>query len=117
MSPRPVESLPLDIRLGTWIHVAARRSGNIFELLLNGDVIAREIFADDEGVDLDAPAPLKFGHRGGPEDTPGTVDPGGFFLHGRIDEVELIIGRALSDEEIGAVVDAGATRRCAIPPA
>jgi hypothetical protein len=64
-------------------------------------------------IDLDSPASLKFGHRGSPEDTPGSVDDRGLFLDGRLDEVRLVVGRALSDEQIRAIIEAEANRgRC-----
>jgi hypothetical protein len=36
---------------------------------------------------LDSPASLKLGHRGTREDTPGSLDERGFFLHGGLDEI------------------------------
>jgi hypothetical protein len=40
------------------------------------------------------------------------MDDRGFFLNGRIDEVEMFVGRALSDTEIQAIVDAGSAGKC-----
>ena len=57
-------------------------------------------------VILDSTASLKFGHRCNPEDTTGCEDESGFYLDGLIDEVELF-DRALGDDEIGAIYDAG----------
>lgn len=64
------------------------------------------------GGNVDTTSSLKFGHRGGPSDTPGSSDGRGFFLNGRIDELELFVGRALSDAEIGAIYYAGSKGKC-----
>jgi hypothetical protein len=68
------------------------------------------------GVDpsgtLDTTSSLKFGHRGSPNDTPGSLDDRGFFLDGRIDEIELFVERALSDDEIRSIYFAGAEGKC-----
>ena len=64
------------------------------------------------GGKVDTTSSLKFGHRGGPVDTPGSSDGRGFFLNGRIDEVELFVGRALSDKEIAAIYYAGSKGKC-----
>jgi hypothetical protein len=53
----------------------------------------------------DTRSSIKFGHRGGPDDTSGSIDKRGFFLDGRIDEVKLVVGRALSNGEIRAIVE------------
>lgn len=95
--------------MGTWIHFAARRSGNIVDLM-NGNVIASGTAPED--VVIDSRASLMFGHRGSPDDTPRSIDERGFFLNGRIDEVKIFVGRALSDEEIRADVDADANGMC-----
>lgn len=54
---------------------------------------------------LNTTSSLKFGRRGSP-------DPRGFFLNGRIDEVELFVGRALSNSEIAAIYNAGSAGKC-----
>lgn len=111
LDPGAVSSPRLGISVGTWIHVAARRSGDTIEILMDGKVIASSTSADSL-TDADSPASLTFGHRGGPDDTPGSIDERGLFLDGRIDEVKLVVGRALSNEEIRAIVEteAGGTR-------
>jgi hypothetical protein len=58
--------------------------------------------------DLDTPSSLKFGRRGSP-------DPRGFFLNGRIDEVELFVGHALSNAEIQDIVMADRAGKCKFP--
>jgi Concanavalin A-like lectin/glucanases superfamily len=104
---------PLRVDRRTWIHFAVRRRENTFELLMNGEVVASKAAPKGVVIDLDSPASLKFGHRGGPEDTPGSIDDRGLFLDGRIDEVRLFVGRALSDEAIRGIIEAEANRgRC-----
>ena len=106
-------SAPLNIPLGTWIHFAARRRGDAFQIFMNGDLVASNTVPNGAVLDLDSPSSLKFGHRGGPDDTPGSISRRGYFLNGRIDEVKLIIGRALSKTEIRTIVEAGASgQRC-----
>ncbi len=108
-----VETPALRVDPRTWIHFAVRRRGNTFDLLMNGEVIASKAATRGTVMNLDSPASLKFGHRGGPEDTPGSVDDRGLFLDGRIDEVRLFLGRALSNNEIRAMIEAEANRgRC-----
>jgi hypothetical protein len=108
-----VKTPALRVDQRTWIHFAVRRRGNAFELLMNGEVVASKGAPKGTVIDLDSPASLKFGHRGGPEDTPGSIDDRGLFLDGRIDEVRLFVGRALSNNEIRAIIEAEANRgRC-----
>jgi hypothetical protein len=107
------DSGPLDIPLRTWIHFAARRRGDTLEILMNGDVVASGITPIEGTLDADTRSSIKFGHRGAPEDTPRSVSDQGFFLNGRIDEVKLVIGRAVSNREIEAIVQTGAQgKRC-----
>ena len=102
-------SAPLNIPLGTWIHFVARRGGDAFQIFMNGDLVASNTVPNGAVLDLDSPSSLKFGHRGDPDDTPGSISRRGYFLNGRIDEVKLIIGRALSKTEIRTIVEAGAS--------
>jgi hypothetical protein len=62
---------------------------------MNGERVASGQFSGN----LDSSSSLKFGHRGNPSDTPGSEDDREFFLDGRIDEIELFVGRALSDRD------------------
>jgi hypothetical protein len=112
LDPGAVGSARLDIPPRTWIHLAARRSGNRVEILMNGNVVASGTAPEGVVIDADSRASLKFGHRGGPDDTPRSIDERGFFLDGRIDEVKVFAGRALSDEEIRADMDADANGMC-----
>jgi hypothetical protein len=108
-----VETPTLRIDQRTWIHFAVRRRGSVFWLLMNGEVIASKAAPKGAAIDLDSPASLKFGRRGGPGDTPGSIDDRGLFLDGRIDEVRLFVGRALSNNEIRVIIEAEANRgRC-----
>jgi Concanavalin A-like lectin/glucanases superfamily len=108
-----VQTPALRVDPRTWIHFAVRRRGNTFVLLMNGEVVASKDAPNGTVIDLDSPASLKFGHRGGPEDTPGSIDDRGLFLDGRIDEVRLFVGRALSNDDIRAMIQAEANRgRC-----
>jgi Concanavalin A-like lectin/glucanases superfamily len=103
----------LDIPLHTWIHFAARRRGDTVEILMNGDVVASGTTSIAGTLDADTRSSIKFGHRGAPQDTPGSVSDQGFFLNGRVDEVKLVIGRALSNREIRAIVEVEASgKRC-----
>jgi Concanavalin A-like lectin/glucanases superfamily len=106
-----VDSPPLLLLPNMWIHFAARRSGGVASIFVNGEEVATGPFVDN----ADSDSSLKFGHRGNPDDTPGSTDDRGFFLNGRIDEVEVFVGRALSDTEIQAIVDASSAGKCKEP--
>jgi hypothetical protein len=106
-----VDSPPLLLLPNMWIHFAARRSGGVASIFVNGEEVATGLFVDN----ADSDSSLKFGHRGNPDDTPGSTDDRGFFLNGRIDEVELFVGRALSDTEIQAIFNAGSAGKCKEP--
>jgi len=103
-----VFSEALTIPERTWHHFAARRRSGEITLFMNGAPVASGAFSGN----LDSTSSLKFGHRGSPSDTPGSDDEREFFLNGRIDEVELFVGRALSDTEIQAIFDASSTGKC-----
>jgi hypothetical protein len=90
---------------------AARRQGGEISFLMNGTPVASGAFSGDR----DSTSSLKFGHRGSPSDTPGSDDGRGFFLNGRIDEVEGFVGWALSDTEIQAIFSAGSAGKCKAP--
>jgi hypothetical protein len=94
----------------TWIHVAARRSGDIGTIFVNGQNVGEGTLDSL----IDSEASMKFGYRGGPNDTPGSVDDRSFYLDGRIDEVEYYVGSALTDAEILAIAQAGSAGRCPI---
>jgi len=99
---------PLPFLAGTWTHFAATRRGSQVTLFMNGVPVAQ----GESSLNLNSTSSLKFGHRGNPEDTPGSLDEGGFFLNGRIDEVELFVGQALTHCQIQAIFNAGSAGKC-----
>ena len=80
-----IEWAPQSIPENMWIHFALRRSGDVFSIFMNGV----EIASGTASVNVDSTSSLKFGHRGNPDDTPGSEDGRGFYLNGRIDEVSI----------------------------
>lgn len=107
-----VASAPLALKVGPWHHMAARRTGSELAVFVDGVRVADGSLDPALSWDLDTPASLKFGARGGPDNTPGSPDDRGFFLDGAIDEVQLSVGRALSDADIVAGFEAGADGTC-----
>lgn len=103
-----VTSPPLALPANIWIHVAARRGSGVASIFVNGREVAAAPFVDNG----DSNSSLKFGHRGSPSDTPGSLDNSGFFLNGRIDEVELFVGRALPPGQIRAIFNARSAGKC-----
>jgi hypothetical protein len=95
-------TVPLPFRTGVWYHVAARRSGAEIALFVNG-VVINEGSRSGGPLDLHVDAPIVLGRRN---------DQSGDFLNGQLDEVQLLVGRALSDAEIEAVYQAGSTGFC-----
>jgi hypothetical protein len=100
--------LPIPTR--TWIHFAVTRQSSDTTVYMDGEQIAESSFRPP--INLDSHSSLKLGHRGNPIDTPGSDDWLGAYLNGRIDEVDLFVGRALTHEEIQAIFDAGTTGKC-----
>jgi hypothetical protein len=107
-SETDVDSGVLSIPTGTWTHFAVTRKGGNVTVFMNAVPVA----VGASPLDLDSNSSLKFGHRGSPIDTPGSEDDRGFFLNGRIDEVELFVGRALPHGLIQAIVNAGSAGKC-----
>jgi hypothetical protein len=103
-----VDSGVLPIPTGTWTHFAVTRKDGNVTLFMN----AMPVAVGASLLNLDSDSSLKFGHRGSPDDTPGSEDDSGFFLNGRIDEVELFVGRALPRGLIRAIVNAGSAGKC-----
>jgi hypothetical protein len=105
-----LDSNELTIVPGLWYHFAATRKDNAFTLFMNGEIIAQ---GDFEGsLNLDSASSLKFGHRGNADDTPGSIDTRDFYVNGRIDEVELFVGTALSEAQVAALYAAGGDGKC-----
>jgi Concanavalin A-like lectin/glucanases superfamily len=103
-----VSSDILPIGAGTWTHFAATRLGSEITLFMNGVPVAQ----GESSLNLNSYSSLKFGHRGYPEDTPGSVDEGGYYLSGRIDEVHLFVGKALTHCQIQAIFNARKAGMC-----
>jgi Concanavalin A-like lectin/glucanases superfamily len=101
----------IDLPAGSWLHVAARRVGGTVDLFLNGELVATA--SNPSAIlDLDTDASIKFGHRGGPGDTPGSVDDSGYYLDGVVDEVQLTVGQALTDDNVRSSFRAGQAGTC-----
>lgn len=103
-----IDSAPLTLPLGKWVFFAVRRSGRTFTIFRDGVAIA----VGTSAATLDSRSSLKFGHRGNPSDTPGSTDKRNFFLEGGIDEVELFVGRALTDTQIREIFESGRDGKC-----
>ena len=103
-----VASDALPIAAGTWTHFAATRRDGQVTLFMNGAPVAQ----GESPLNLNSTSSLKFGHRGGSIDTPGSEDEGWAFLNGRIDEVELFVGQALTRDQIRAIFNAGSAGKC-----
>lgn len=91
---------PPDIPVNVWFFVAVTRSGNAYMMYWNGELIGNATML--ETLNFDSDASLKIGHRGNPDDTPGSTDWRGFYLNGLVDEVRLY-NRALSPKEIAGL--------------
>jgi len=98
----------LPIAVGTWTHFAATRLGSEVTLFMNGVPVAQ----GESLLNLDSTSSLKFGHRGNPDDTEGSQDDRGFYLNGRIDEVHLFVGQALTHCQIQAIFNARRAGMC-----
>ena len=68
-----VDSDVLSIPTDTWSHFAATRRGGSITLYMNGAPVA----VGSTSLNLDSNSSLKFGHRGNPDDTPGSTDTRG----------------------------------------
>lgn len=89
---------------GTWYYAVVTRLGNIFTLYWNGHVFGpREASLN---LNSSPTTTLKIGHRGNPQDTPGSVDVRGFYLNGVVDEVGIYL-HALGSSEIAYMYKLG----------
>lgn len=105
-----VTSCALPIPAKTWNHFAVTRREGVLTLFMNGEQVA--LMESNDNLNLDSNSSLKFGHRGTYIDTPCSEDDRGLFLNGRIDEVELFVGRALAKEEIQGIYKARRAGKC-----
>src|SRR6185295_6315580 len=87
------------IPVGTWAHIALRRSGGTAALFLNGSQVGSTAGGDN----FDTTVPLLFGRRRGGQ---------GFFWNGAIDEIHYFVGTALSNAEIQAIYNADSDGVC-----
>jgi len=83
----------------------------VITIFVNGEAVASQSFS----TNLDSTASLKLGYGGNLTDTPGCLDTGDFYLTGRIDQVELMTGTALSDADIRAIYDAPPSKFLFVP--
>jgi hypothetical protein len=100
-----------DLPVDTWINIAVRRANGPLSLFVDGQMVANNAM-DYPKEAIDSTASLKFGHRGSPDDTPGSRDHRGFFLNGSIDEIALYVGDRLSNAEIQRIFE---TRGACLP--
>jgi hypothetical protein len=106
------KTLPLELVPGAWYHVAARIAGDRITVYVNGVPSPTVTTDESQAGRMSNTSSLKFGHRGNPQDTTGSEDNSEFFLHGAIDEVQLWVGAALSDQDILDIARAGAAGTC-----
>jgi hypothetical protein len=90
-----MDDATINIETGHWYHTAVTREGNIFTVYWDGVPVTSGTL----GTTLDTTSTMKIGHRGNPNDTPGSNDGGGYYLNGTIDEVA-IYNYALSSADI-----------------
>ena len=95
-----LDVIPPSIPINTWNHIAVTREGDTFTLYWNGGALG----FTDCSYNLNSISSLKMGHRGNPDDTPGSEGWQDFYFNGSIDEVK-IYDRALSALEIQEMVE------------
>ncbi len=104
-------SRPLDLPARSWLYLVARRSGGTVDVFMNGERIATASNSSPI-LDLTSDSSVKLGHRGGPGDTPGAQDPNGYFFAGALDEVQFVVGRTMTEDEVRANFRAGEAGTC-----
>ena len=105
------DSQPLEIQANTWIHIAIRRANGDLSTFVDGQLVAGGAM-EYPGRSTDSEASLMIGHRGSPDETPGSRDRRGFFLNGSVDEIAFFIGQGLSDDAIRRIFE---TRGACLP--
>jgi hypothetical protein len=96
------ETPPLALEPGVWYHLAVRRAQSDMKIWVNGQPIGAGGIAGPQ-IDIGVDLPLFIGRRG---------DDRGFHLDGALDEMQMVIGRALSESEVGASYRAGSSGTC-----
>jgi hypothetical protein len=86
-----------------WYLVIARRAASELTVFVNGEPRASAELDDSVTWDLSSPLPLTFGHR---------ADERGFFVDGRLDEIQLFVGTAVSDAAVWSQFAAGTAGTC-----
>ena len=99
-----------------WYHVAARIGPRAITLFVDGAVAGSGTLDRSRLARLVTAAPLKLGHRGGKDDTPGAQTFQGLYLHGAIDDVQFYGATALTDAQVARIHAAGAPGAAAVPP-
>jgi hypothetical protein len=92
--PQPV------ITPGVWYFLAVTRQSRTITMYLNGRAVS---FGDYDPLNLDAPTSLKLGRQDGSPN---------MYLDGRIDEVEIYNGTALTPQQIFMLYSAGSSGKC-----
>jgi hypothetical protein len=91
--------VPFSPTVGQWYHLAITRNGDTYTIFINGTPSGS---ATDTRIIPNANAPLTIGQAN---------EPFGGFMNGLLDEVT-IYDRALSPEELAAIVNAGSAGKC-----
>ncbi len=93
-------SAAIGFQANAWNQIVLRRTGDVFEILRNGTVVAT---ANGAGPLPDSTLPLLVGRRDGAQLNP---------VNGTLDEIA-VFGRALSNAEIASLYNGGTGRRVA----
>jgi len=93
-------SAQLEIKPDTWYLIAVTRLDRRVTLYVNGMAVSS---GDFYPLSLDVPISLKIGRREGGQ---------GFYFNGRIDELEIYSGTALTPEQISGLYSAGRFGKC-----
>jgi hypothetical protein len=99
-----LNTISLPVRTNEWFFLAARRAGQDATVFHEGVPVSS--WSLSASIDVSSTSTLKMGHRGNPNDTPGSTDDRQLFLNGALDEV-MLFNRALTAAEIKAIYDAG----------
>jgi Concanavalin A-like lectin/glucanases superfamily len=88
------------LKTNTWYFIAVTRQERTITMYLDGRAVA---FGDFDPLNLDAPIPLLLGRKEGSQ-----VE----YFDGRIDEVEIYNGTALTAQQIYGLYSAGSSGKC-----